>query len=65
MRAFHAFQYNVKPIINHMFEKHNAKIQKLSNLPNMGAALRGLRTRWEQNNAPPPIDIPVQAEEIR
>jgi len=58
-------QENVKPVINHLFEKHEAKLLKLSSLPNLRAVLNALRTRWEQNNEPPPAEVASQPEETR
>lgn len=49
-------QDNVKSIINHIFEKHEAKISKLTALPNLKMVMGALRTRWEQNNEPTPVE---------
>lgn len=56
-------QDNIKALINHLFEKYDAKLLKLSSMPNLRGVINALRTRWEQNNEPPPSEPMAASEE--
>ncbi|KAK4688245.1 protein phosphatase 4 regulatory subunit 3, partial [Tremellales sp. Uapishka_1] len=49
---------NMKPIINHLFEKYKPRIESLSQRPNLRSFMFGLTVKWEQNNEPPPPPPP-------
>lgn len=53
----------MKSIINYLFDRHQAKIAKLSaERPLLKPYLLGLTQRFEQNNEPPPTDTESVSE---
>ncbi|ORX34996.1 component of IIS longevity pathway SMK-1-domain-containing protein [Kockovaella imperatae] len=49
---------NIKPIINHLFENHKARLDVLASRPYLRLIIRGLTQRWEANNEPAPPPPP-------
>ena len=55
-------QDNAKPIINHIFESHRARLDALGQRPYLRQLVFGLTVRWQQNNEPPPPPVQPEAE---